>query len=661
MFRNPVWPCFPWTWKNRYARFHITHHERGIQMKAKRLRISILFLTAALTLSLASSASAQSFYLVDAGGNLERFDAHPTSPITTFICNVGAVTELTFDSAGVLFGVRDEKLVRIDTGSNPCIVTTVGGISSSNSIEGLAFRQDFGVDLFYLALNENDFFSLLVSQDPARLDGVGNMPAVSSAPFPFPASDLAISPKPVPSPLEGATLPPGSAVFSSPGGILFAESTTAGFDLLAFGDPTKMESIAYGESGTLYGVSSAGGDFYTLDFATGSLVATTIAHRTGSSILAIVASDIDTDGDGVYDAFDDCAATPAGAGVDALGCAIILDSDNDGVIDSEDAFPDDPTEWADADGDGVGDNADPDDDGNGLPDQKESVIPALESMIGTCAVDSRGRDRRGDDDEDDDDGDDNDDRGRRSKLDKELEHAIEHVAKSLEARRWVDATHLDPKHGKKVFDEEKKAVKHLQKVIKDGSDCDDLAQQLIDDLVAVDLMLVETARSEVICNGSSKCDKEMARVDKELAKAQDELSRNKEDKAIDRLKRAWEAAVKSAEHASRIGDNEPALAATSDDGPLEVQELPDAFELVGNYPNPFNPQTMIQFAAPESGYVRLAVYDILGREVQLLLSGTIESGMHEVLFDASNLPSGTYLYRLETAQGSFTKRMVLLR
>jgi hypothetical protein len=89
--------------------------------------------------------------------------------------------------------------------------------------------------------------------------------------------------------------------------------------------------------------------------------------------------------------------------------------------------------------------------------------------------------------------------------------------------------------------------------------------------------------------------------------------------------------------------------------------VPESFALVGNYPNPFNPQTMIGFALPQSAQVRLVVYDMLGREVARLLEGTLSAGRHEVVFDASGLPTGVYLYRLEADGFVQTRRMLLIK
>jgi hypothetical protein len=85
------------------------------------------------------------------------------------------------------------------------------------------------------------------------------------------------------------------------------------------------------------------------------------------------------------------------------------------------------------------------------------------------------------------------------------------------------------------------------------------------------------------------------------------------------------------------------------------------FSLDENYPNPFNPSTTIRFSLPENGVTTLKVYDISGSEVSSLVDGNLEAGEHEVNFNASNLASGTYFYRLTS--GSFTdvKKMMLVK
>ncbi|MEM6648058.1 MAG: SdrD B-like domain-containing protein, partial [Bacteroidota bacterium] len=90
-------------------------------------------------------------------------------------------------------------------------------------------------------------------------------------------------------------------------------------------------------------------------------------------------------------------------------------------------------------------------------------------------------------------------------------------------------------------------------------------------------------------------------------------------------------------------------------------EAPSAFELSQNYPNPFNPSTRISFTVPQSQEVRLVVYDVLGRPVQTLMNGVVRAGSHEVTFEAGNLPSGTYLYRLDANGQSLTRTLTLMK
>ena len=94
-------------------------------------------------------------------------------------------------------------------------------------------------------------------------------------------------------------------------------------------------------------------------------------------------------------------------------------------------------------------------------------------------------------------------------------------------------------------------------------------------------------------------------------------------------------------------------------GPLG--EIPLEYHLSQNYPNPFNPRTTIEFSIPRSEHVRLAVYDLLGREIELLADEPMSAGVHRLQFDAGALPSGSYYYTLQTPAYSTTRRMVLVK
>jgi len=89
-------------------------------------------------------------------------------------------------------------------------------------------------------------------------------------------------------------------------------------------------------------------------------------------------------------------------------------------------------------------------------------------------------------------------------------------------------------------------------------------------------------------------------------------------------------------------------------------KIPKRFELYQNYPNPFNALTLISFSLPGFSFVTLKVYDVLGKEVQTLVSEQQIAGIYSVDFDAGSLPGGVYFYRLETQNFTETKKMLLM-
>lgn len=91
------------------------------------------------------------------------------------------------------------------------------------------------------------------------------------------------------------------------------------------------------------------------------------------------------------------------------------------------------------------------------------------------------------------------------------------------------------------------------------------------------------------------------------------------------------------------------------------QAQPAEFGLAQNYPNPFNPVTNISYSIGRNQHVNLTVYDILGKEIAVLQDGVQNTGEHHVRFDASELSSGIYIYRLETENQTMTKRMILMQ
>ncbi len=116
--------------------------------------------------------------------------------------------------------------------------------------------------------------------------------------------------------------------------------------------------------------------------------------------------------------------------------------------------------------------------------------------------------------------------------------------------------------------------------------------------------------------------------------------------------------------AASEGHGSPAAAnqiRTAIESPKSPRVLPEEVELRQNYPNPFNPVTQIVFNLPRSADIQLLVYDVTGHKVKTLVKGRLSAGRHQVAFDAGELSSGVYLYRLQTPTVTRVRKMLLLR
>jgi hypothetical protein len=96
-------------------------------------------------------------------------------------------------------------------------------------------------------------------------------------------------------------------------------------------------------------------------------------------------------------------------------------------------------------------------------------------------------------------------------------------------------------------------------------------------------------------------------------------------------------------------------------GEQEIAEQPTTFLLEQNFPNPFNPTTTIRFQVPNDGHVSLKVFDMLGREVATLVNEVRDAGLYEAVFDATNLSSGMYFYKLESGSFVQAKKMIIMK
>ncbi len=94
---------------------------------------------------------------------------------------------------------------------------------------------------------------------------------------------------------------------------------------------------------------------------------------------------------------------------------------------------------------------------------------------------------------------------------------------------------------------------------------------------------------------------------------------------------------------------------------LDIEKEFDSYYLSQNYPNPFNPFTTVEYSVPKKENVKLTIFDILGRELIVLVNKIQDEGMYKVNFNAYNLCSDVYIYKIEAGNFSQTKHMILLK
>ena len=103
-----------------------------------------------------------------------------------------------------------------------------------------------------------------------------------------------------------------------------------------------------------------------------------------------------------------------------------------------------------------------------------------------------------------------------------------------------------------------------------------------------------------------------------------------------------------------------------DTAPSEIEDsnhptAPEKYELLQNYPNPFNASTTIAYHLPRRSHVRLAVYNILGQQIETIVNGVQRAGAHTVIWDTSHLASGIYFYKLQADNFTAIKKCGLIK
>ena len=93
----------------------------------------------------------------------------------------------------------------------------------------------------------------------------------------------------------------------------------------------------------------------------------------------------------------------------------------------------------------------------------------------------------------------------------------------------------------------------------------------------------------------------------------------------------------------------------------QIDEVPSEFLLSQNYPNPFNPSTKIKYSVPQPSQVQIKVFDVLGNEIETLVSEEKPTGTYEITWNAASLPSGVYFYQLQAGEFIQSKKMILIK
>ena len=230
------------------------------------------------------------------------------------------------------------------------------------------------------------------------------------------------------------------------------------------------------------------------------------------------------------------------------------------------------------------------------------------------------------------------------KTDHRIEEAIKHINKSLGPNLWETDLTLTKK-GKEVFEEEKKAVHELMKIVRSGGPSAGDAQTAIDTLVSADETLAQNAIDEAIAVGGDP--KEIAKAEEEMTKAQQELDHTKKDgtpdprydKAIDHYKKAWEHACKA---------NKTIKTKTA---AIEPFAITDELKVVA-YPNPVrNVHTatfqVMGMLAAEVEEIRVQIFDLSGHLVWEDAAFGGELDWHTDSLSGDYLANGMYLYRVQ--------------
>jgi len=216
-----------------------------------------------------------------------------------------------------------------------------------------------------------------------------------------------------------------------------------------------------------------------------------------------------------------------------------------------------------------------------------------------------------------------------------------------------DGNHLRTTKGLSFYDKITSAVNSIDSYLSNpdfGSDIDLSLYYLIQGSYKLAVIVRDEAELPGACQVSN-CEELLENTNRELGKAIDERKQDHYVYILNHLTNAWKFAM------NVMGAN------LNKEGSEEEASLtiPVEYGLDQNYPNPFNPNTTINYQLPAKNHVSLKVYDILGNLITTLVDQEMEAGYYNVNWNASQLASGLYIYRIISGSFVSTKKMILMK
>jgi hypothetical protein len=234
-----------------------------------------------------------------------------------------------------------------------------------------------------------------------------------------------------------------------------------------------------------------------------------------------------------------------------------------------------------------------------------------------------------------------------------INNAISYINTALGYFEVNDGNHLKTTKGLSFYAKITSSVNNIYSYLSDpdfGNDIDLSLNYLIEGSYKLAVIVRDEAELAGACQVSN-CEELLENTNRELGKAIDEKKQDHYVYILNHLTNAWKFAMNvMGANLNKVGD---------DDGANLV--LPTEYGLDQNYPNPFNPSTTISYQLPEKNHVSLNVYDILGNLVSTLVDREMEAGYYNVNWNASQLASGIYIYRIISGSFVSTKKMILMK